>query len=378
MTQLRFVGDWNVWLAVLAAIGLAVLAWMLYRRETRNRSGWVYRLLPILRAAVVAMLVFTLAGPVLHHRWIEGQLAKILLCVDGSQSMTVADPAMEPGRKILLAVRLGMLDEQVLPKDILGTRQALQRAESIRIPAGAEAPQIAEAAAAAVKEVEAAFELMDKGQWSPDLFRVEKKGEILYEYWENTQGANLDSLNPIKGYPDSPSGSANLQSFDGRTNWKDNYIARIRGYLYPPASGNYTFWIQSDDGSRLYLSSNEDPAGKKLIAKVSNYVPRGQWEQTPEQKSKPIALTAGQRYYIEAIQAEGSGDDYVSVGWQLPDGRMERPIAGQWLASMSKNTQAADNRTQILESFRRELVEEARKLRSQAGEGLGRTTGQGL
>ncbi len=368
MTQLRFVGDWNVWLVALSAVGLAALAWMLYRRETRNRSGWVYRLLPILRAAVVALLMFTLAGPVLHHRWIEGQLAKILLCVDGSQSMTVADPAMEPGRKILLAVRLGMLDEQVLPKDILGARQALQRAESIRIPAGAEAPQITEAAAAAVKEVEAAYEQMDKGPWSANLFRVEKKGEILYEYWENTQGANLDSLKNIKGYPDSPSGSATLQSFDGRINWKDNYIARIRGYLYPPASGNYTFWIQSDDGSRLYLSSNEDPAGKQLIATVSNYVPRGQWEQSPEQKSKPIALTAGQRYYIEAIQAEGSGDDFVAVGWQLPDGRMERPIAGQWLASVSKNTQAAANRMQILESFRRELVEEARKIRSLAGQ----------
>lgn len=367
MTQLRFVGDWNVWGAAMTAIGLAAMAWMFYRRQTRSRSGWAYRVLPILRATVVALLVFTLAGPALHHRWIEGQLAKVLLCVDGSQSMTLADPAMEPGRKILLAVRLGMLDEEVLPKDILGARQALQRAKSIRIAAGAEPPQVVEAADAVVRESQAAFEFLDKGSWSSGLFRVEKKGEILYEYWENAQ-ANLDSLNTLKGYPDSPSGSATLALFEGRTNWKDNYVARIRGYVYPPASGNYIFWVQSDDGSRLYLSRDDDPANKQLIAKVSNYVQRGQWDQSPEQKSKPIALTGGQRYYIEAIMAEGGGDDHLSVGWQLPDGRMERPIAGQWLAWVNPSTQPAENRPKILESFRRELVDEARKLRSQAGQ----------
>ncbi|TAK34897.1 MAG: PKD domain-containing protein, partial [Saprospiraceae bacterium] len=37
---------------------------------------------------------------------------------------------------------------------------------------------------------------------------------------------------------------------------------------------------------------------------------------------------AGQLYYIEALQKEGTGGDNLAVGWQLPNGAQERPIPG--------------------------------------------------
>ncbi len=46
------------------------------------------------------------------------------------------------------------------------------------------------------------------------------------------------------------------------------------------------------------------------------------------QKSKPIALSAGKRYYIEAWQKQEGGPSHLSVGWQLPDGKKEMPIPG--------------------------------------------------
>jgi hypothetical protein len=45
-----------------------------------------------------------------------------------------------------------------------------------------------------------------------------------------------------------------------------------------------------------------------------------------------IALTAGQRYYIEALQKDGGGGDHLAVGWQLPSGTLERPIPGTRLS----------------------------------------------
>lgn len=40
----------------------------------------------------------------------------------------------------------------------------------------------------------------------------------------------------------------------------------------------------------------------------------------------------GSRYYIEALHKEASGGDHLAVGWQLPNGTMERPIPGNRLA----------------------------------------------
>src|SRR6185369_14615417 len=49
------------------------------------------------------------------------------------------------------------------------------------------------------------------------------------------------------------------------------------------------------------------------------------------QKSAPISLAAGQKYYIEALHKEGGGGDCIAVGWQLPSGVYERPIPGSRL-----------------------------------------------
>jgi hypothetical protein len=39
-------------------------------------------------------------------------------------------------------------------------------------------------------------------------------------------------------------------------------------------------------------------------------------------------LTAGTKYYIEALHKEGIESDHLAVGWQLPNGSFERPIPG--------------------------------------------------
>ena len=95
MTDLRFIGDWRLWGGVVVSLALAVVAWLLYWRETRGRSGAVRWLLPMLRALAVLLLVLMLTGPVLHHRNIIGEVARILLFVDASASMGITDQEME-------------------------------------------------------------------------------------------------------------------------------------------------------------------------------------------------------------------------------------------------------------------------------------------
>jgi hypothetical protein len=94
---------------------------------------------------------------------------------------------------------------------------------------------------------------------------------------------------------------------------------RIHGWLEPPTTGNYTFWIASDDYGELWLSTSENPAGAVLIANVPGWTNSREWAKYPDpQESDPIPLVAGQKYYIRGLMKEGGGDDMLCVAWQGP------------------------------------------------------------
>ena len=135
-TTLRWTGDWPWFAGLAVALLLGAIAWMLYRRDTHSHNRWVRVLLPLLRALAVILIVFMLSGPVLHHRKVIGQLARLILCIDASESMQLADPAMDAGRKIAIARRLGLLDAAGVSLDLPQAAAALADARGIadRLP----------------------------------------------------------------------------------------------------------------------------------------------------------------------------------------------------------------------------------------------------
>ena len=152
-------------------------------------------------------------------------------------------------------------------------------------------------------------------------------GKIIREVWSGIPGKEVSSI-PVNSPPTSTS---ELTIFEGPFRAADNYGARIRGYVCVPETGNYTFWIASDDRSELWLSTDDNPANKVKIASVGGATSKRQWDKYTSQKSVPIPLTAGRKYYIEALHKESVSYDHVAVGWQLPNGTMERPIPGNRL-----------------------------------------------
>jgi len=135
-TTLRWTGDWPWFAGLGAALVLGVIAWMLYRRDLLAHNRWLRFFLPLLRALAVVMIVLMLSGPVLHHRKVIGQLARLFLCIDASESMQLTDPAMDAGRKITLARRLGLLEGTSVSLDLPGASAALADARGIadRLP----------------------------------------------------------------------------------------------------------------------------------------------------------------------------------------------------------------------------------------------------
>ncbi len=159
-------------------------------------------------------------------------------------------------------------------------------------------------------------------QSAPSVFRR--------EIWTNVKGASESKLesDPAFGRPADVSDTGS--TFEGKADLPkelaSNYLQRVSGVVTPPVSGPYVFQITSDDQSVLFLSPDEDPSKKSKIASVEGYTARGEWNGQPDQSSQPVMLEAGKRYYVEARQGEGGGDDFVAVGWIRPDGNVERPI----------------------------------------------------
>ncbi len=142
---------------------------------------------------------------------------------------------------------------------------------------------------------------------------------VLREVYLNAGGGSIPGLTNAPAYPNSPSFDGILTTaFEAPSDVLDNYGQRLRALLIPPITGSYVFYLASDDNGELYLSTDDTPAHKTRIAWVAAWTSSREWNKEANQKSAPVTLNAGQRYYVEALQSEGGGGDNLAVGWQKP------------------------------------------------------------
>ena len=96
-----------------------------------------------------------------------------------------------------------------------------------------------------------------------------------------------------------PSKSEVLGSLlESPSNVGDNYGIRMKGWLVPPVSGDYQFWIASDDNGEFWLSTNDDSAKQVKICYV-DWSSSREWDKSPTQKSAFKSLVGGQPYYFK-------------------------------------------------------------------------------
>jgi hypothetical protein len=154
-----------------------------------------------------------------------------------------------------------------------------------------------------------------------------------HEFDDITGTALADLTNNLK-FPNLPDVIDFPTLFETPPGVRDNYGVQFLGYVTAPVSGNYHFYMSSDDNGVLYLSTDDNPANKVLIAREPVWGnsrewtgnagnPAGRTAAAPENQSKTlfpggIALVKGQRYYIEALMKEGTGGDNLGVAWQIP------------------------------------------------------------
>ncbi|TMM55902.1 T9SS type A sorting domain-containing protein [Maribacter algarum] len=169
-------------------------------------------------------------------------------------------------------------------------------------------------------------------------------GTILMERYDDITGSAISNLVNAPNYPDSPSISAELPFFETPRNMGDNYGVRVSGYLCPPETGIYYFWIAGNNHTELNLSTSDDPANKVRLAHNEDYALNREWNKFPSQKSQGVLLTKGNDYYIEALMKEAAFGDNLAVGWRKPsDGNGASPtdvIPGSVISPVINSSQS--------------------------------------
>lgn len=166
---------------------------------------------------------------------------------------------------------------------------------------------------------------------SPPLC-VGATGSITREFYANIPGISVADLVNSPNYPGSPAQVNHPTTFQGPSNFANNYGTRFRGYIVAPETGTYVFTLTSDDNGVMMLSPNAEPQFKETLCIVPGWTDPGQFDKYPSQTSRSVQLVAGVHYYVEVLHKEGSGGDHVALWWQTPSNATRTVVPGSALA----------------------------------------------
>ncbi|KFQ99214.1 Fibrocystin, partial [Nipponia nippon] len=141
---------------------------------------------------------------------------------------------------------------------------------------------------------------------------------LLFEVWDDA--SDLTEAGPGYRWQFVSNASSPVRFLSGA---KKSFSSRLRGFFVAPQTNNYTFWIQADGQASLYLSLSQDPEHKVRIASLpagnsewsENWVKS--WSEHWQPKSQKFELTAGLRYYLEALHHGKAPSNGMRVGVQI-------------------------------------------------------------
>ena len=158
------------------------------------------------------------------------------------------------------------------------------------------------------------------------------RGGLLREVWNGIPSSDVWALMNDPRFPDNPDSYGLIEAYCGPRNVGDDYSSRVRGYIIPDVTGDYTFTVTGDNQTKLMLSTDDTEANARVIAGLDGWTGTHEFHKYPSQKSQTIRLVAGRRYYTELLHAERSGGDFFNVFWQTPANSSRVIVPGSNLA----------------------------------------------
>lgn len=162
----------------------------------------------------------------------------------------------------------------------------------------------------------------------PQNLKAESTGSTLLQkgiqfdyYFPNPSNVAIETLAKLKPQVSGIVPQIALHVPEGK--FRDEFALRFSGQIQVPTAGKYTFWLRSDDGSRLYL-------GDKLFINHDGL-------HGFNEKSASIDLPAGS-LPIVLTYFDNGGDDGLQLQWAGPGIKRQSIAAGNLSVSGGEET----------------------------------------
>ena len=172
------------------------------------------------------------------------------------------------------------------------------------------------------------------------LPETSEPGVVEIRYYDNLDGVEIDTMTSATKFPDNPDEVDTLTSLEAPENRVDNYGTYVRGFIKPPASGEYRFFVSGNDKVEFWLSTSSSPDDADILATVPGWTYINQFTKYSSQTSPYITMDASQRYYFEVLHKEGAGSDHFAVAWEGP-GISQQIIGSGYIHSYAQPSETA-------------------------------------
>ena len=107
----------------------------------------------------------------------------------------------------------------------------------------------------------------------------------------------------------------------------DHFLSRIKGYILPRVSGNYSFYFASDNVAQFWLSPDSSETNAQLKSNV--LYAQADWNQNISSQN----LVAGKKYFFKILHYDSVYIDKIKLGWKMPNETLIKTIKFPYLTS---------------------------------------------
>lgn len=153
----------------------------------------------------------------------------------------------------------------------------------------------------------------------------------------------LDELKKGAIWASLPAETIPLDALSGSTDVGSYFTSTIQVWLNVPESGEYSFSVCGDDQVEFWISDSDRLEGRKLVAKTFEWTAPDDWKKSSTQKSRPLQLEAGKRYYVEVRWVQWDGPGWFECGWSRGTDDIITAIPATWLSPWLPDPEDADS-----------------------------------
>jgi len=155
-------------------------------------------------------------------------------------------------------------------------------------------------------------------------------GDIVWEIFKNKTSYDFSKLKTTDSIPDQIIKLDSLKTIDNST-LIDHFSSRIRGYLTPTVSGNYSFYFACDNVGQFWLSPDANDTNAKLKSEI--FSAETDWNKNITTQQ----LIAGQKYFFEIMHYDSVYTDLIKLGWKIPGTTYPTAIKSTYITTSGDN-----------------------------------------